>query len=297
MGNPAARQGVLKNSERQPARLPSSGLQCRARCVSRPRGPNDEVLTIDSVYVGTEAPERLAILTRGVHGVEGYAGSALQQLWLAEFAHRLPDNTGMLLMHALNPHGFAHSRRVNENNIDLNRNALAEFPGPANAAYARLNRWLNPASPAPRVEDLLWRGLPLLLRHGRAALVQAIAAGQYDFPRGLFYGGREREPSLRIFSDLLFAPRLQAVREVWHLDFHSGLGRYGKHQLLLEAPPVSPEHARFAHWFGADALRSDHTENPAHYTAHGILPVLTRQAFPRARVQAATVEFGTYGPR
>lgn len=228
--------------------------------------------------------------------MEGYAGSALQQLWLAEFAHRLPDNTGMLLVHALNPHGFAHSRRVNENNIDLNRNALAEFPGPANAAYARLNRWLNPASPAPRVEDLLWRGLLLLLRHGRAALVQAIAAGQYDFPRGLFYGGREREPSLRIFSDLLSAPRLQAAREVWHLDFHSGLGRYGKHQLLLEAPPVSPEHARFAHWFGADALRSDHTENPAHYTAHGILSVLTRQAFPRARVQAATVEFGTYGP-
>lgn len=259
------------------------------------RGPAGEDLTIDSAYVGAESPQRLVILTSGIHGVEGSAGSALQQLWLSDFAHRLPGDTGMLLVHALNPYGFAYGRRVNENNVDLNRNAVAEFPGPANPAYARLAAWLNPVSPVPRVDDVVWRGLPLLLRYGRAALVQAIAAGQYEFPRGLFYGGRERQPSLRIFSGLLAAPRLQAAREVWHFDLHSGLGRYGQHQLLLEASPASPEYARFAQWFGADAVRSD-LAGDALYTAHGILPVLTRRAFPGARVHAATVEFGTYGP-
>jgi len=37
----------------------------------------------------------------------------------------------MIFVHALNPFGFLHNRRWNENNVDLNRNHLYEdtFPG------------------------------------------------------------------------------------------------------------------------------------------------------------------------
>jgi hypothetical protein len=259
-------------------------------------GPGGEALSVDSAYLGQPAPRQLAIVTSGIHGVEGYAGSALQQLWLAEFAGSLPNDTGVLLVHALNPYGFAHGRRANEHNVDLNRNALAEFPGPANPGYRALDAWLNPPSPAPRLDDFTWRVLPYLLRHGRARLTQAIAAGQYEFPRGLFYGGCSPEPSLVIFADLLADARYARVQRVLHLDLHTGLGRYGCHQLLLEDPPAAPEFARLARGFGLEAVRSDHAADPAYYSARGILSGLTRRAFPAALTLAATVEFGTLGP-
>ncbi|MBI3546085.1 MAG: DUF2817 domain-containing protein [Gammaproteobacteria bacterium] len=260
------------------------------------RGPNGETLSIDSAYLGSAAPRQLAIITGGIHGVEGYAGSALQQLWLAEFADSIPADTGVLLVHALNPYGFAHNRRVNENNVDLNRNALAAFPGPINSAYRSLDSWLNPPSPAPRFDDFIWRALPLLMRHGRAALAQAVAAGQYEFPQGLFYGGSRREASLEIFADLLSAPRFRNAQRVWHFDLHAGLGAYGRYQLLLDAPPTANEFTQWARGFGAQAVQSDHAAHATHYSAHGILPALTRRAFPAALTLAATLEFGTFGP-
>lgn len=259
-------------------------------------GPNGEALSIDSAYLGNPTPRQLVVITSGIHGVEGYAGSALQLLWLDEFSSGLPTGTGVLLVHALNPYGFAHNRRVNEHNIDLNRNALAAFPGPTNSGYRSLNTWLNPTSPAPRFDDFSWRALPLLMRQGRAALAQAIAAGQYEFPHGLFYGGREREPSLVIFSNLLASARLASVQRVIHLDLHTGLGRHGHHQLLLEESPSTPEFGLFTRAFGTQAVKSDHASNATHYRAHGILSTLTRQAFPKAFTLAATLEFGTLGP-
>lgn len=260
------------------------------------RGPKGETLSIDNAYLGDSRPHQLLIITSGIHGVEGYAGSALQQLWLSEFSSEIPSNTGVLLVHALNPYGFAHNRRVNEHNVDLNRNALAAFPGPANPGYRSLHTWLNPASPAPRFDDFMWRALPLIMRHGRAALAQAIAAGQYEFPQGLFYGGREREPSLAIFSNLLAAPRFANVQRVVHLDLHTGLGRYGHYQLLLEESPSTPEFGHFTRAFGAQAVKSDHASNATHYSAHGILSTLAHQAFPSAFTLTATLEFGTLGP-
>jgi len=259
-------------------------------------GPNGEALSVDSAYLGSAIPSQLVVITSGIHGVEGYAGSALQQLWLAEFAGELPPGTGVLIVHALNPYGFAHNRRVNEHNVDLNRNALITFPGPANAGYRSLNTWLNPTSPAPRLDDFTWRALRLLMRHGRATLVQAIAAGQYEFPQGLFYGGREREPSLTIFADLIAAPRFANVQRVIHLDLHTGLGRYSHYQLLLEELPGTQEFEFLMRGFGAQAVKSDHASNATNYSAHGILPTLTRRAFLNAFTLAATIEFGTFGP-
>lgn len=265
-------------------------------CNIAARGPNGETLSIDSAYLGEPKPHQLLIITSGIHGVEGHAGSALQQLWLAEFSSEIPSNTGVLLVHALNPYGFAHNRRVNEHNVDLNRNALAAFPGPANPGYRSLNTWLNPASPAPRFDNFMWRALPILMRHGRAALAQAIAAGQYEFPQGLFYGGREREPSLVILANLLSDPHLAKVQRVIHLDLHTGLGRYGHYQLLLEESPSTTAFEFFTRVFGAEAVKSDHASSATHYSAHGILSTLTSQAFPNAFTLTATLEIGTLKP-
>jgi hypothetical protein len=260
------------------------------------RGPDGGELTIESAYLGAPAPDTLLIMTSGVHGIEGYAGSALQRLWLAEFAHDVPAGTGVLLVHALNPFGFAHGRRVNEHNVDLNRNALGRFPGPVNAPYRRLDRWLNPASP-PGAVDGFWLWAPwYLLRHGGGTLTQAIASGQYEFPRGLFYGGRAQEPSIQVFRDLISARPCAAARTVLHVDLHTGLGKRGQYQFLLAAPRHTPAFESFARWFGTARVASDHSDGATHYVASGILTDLTRQTVTAERVFTAVLEFGTERP-
>ncbi|HEY5683154.1 MAG TPA: DUF2817 domain-containing protein, partial [Sulfuricaulis sp.] len=206
----------------------AEAVRSSARLTTHPikgHGPKGEELFIDSARLGAARPRSLLLLTAGVHGIEAPAGSALLQLWLTEFATNLPSQTGVLLVHALNPWGFAHGRRTNENNVDLNRNAVSTFPGPANPDYARLNRWLNPASPADAGEAFWLGALWHSTRLGTPVLRQSIAAGQYDFPQGLFYGGDRQQESLEILERLLNEPDLAAVEQVLHLDMHTGLGR------------------------------------------------------------------------
>ncbi len=98
--------------------------------------------------LGPAEPESLLLLISGTHGVEGLAGSGCQVGVLLDELHgALPAGGGALLIHALNPHGFAWLRRGNEHNIDLNRNGL-DFRGPlpANPAYDALHDALLPAS-------------------------------------------------------------------------------------------------------------------------------------------------------
>lgn len=86
-------------------------------------GPRGEVLTIDVARKGPPRPRSVLAVSSGTHGVEGFFGSAVQLAWL-ESGAALPAEDAALLIHAVNPFGFAWVRRVNEDNVDLNRNFL-----------------------------------------------------------------------------------------------------------------------------------------------------------------------------
>ena len=75
--------------------------------------PGDEDLTIDWIYSeALESNERVLLFTTGEHGVEGYVGSAMLQRFIEVYTPRLnPRNTGILLLHAINPWGMKHHRR------------------------------------------------------------------------------------------------------------------------------------------------------------------------------------------
>jgi hypothetical protein len=283
----AARRAFLDAAAR-------AGARTRSHVVSA-RGPRGEELFIDATRLGASSPARLLILTSGVHGVEGLAGSALQQLFLTELADSFrAAEVGVLLVHALNPYGFAHGRRVNENNVDLNRNALEHFPGPVNTTYRSLNGWLNPSVPPRRVGGFWPPALWHTLRFGPTGLRQAIASGQYEFPRGLFYGGRGLEESLRLFSQILAAPDFGHVETAVHLDLHSGLGKYGRLHLYAEHPTGSAEWRRWQDVFGPGLVTSGQSPQAGGYAASGVVSNITRHAFAGREVLAATLEAGTF---
>ncbi|MEW5941083.1 MAG: DUF2817 domain-containing protein, partial [Chloroflexota bacterium] len=82
-------------------------------------------LSIDWLWAEPRVKENLVIVSTGEHGIEGYVGSAMLKIFMDEFAPRLnPENTGLLLVHAVNPWGMKRNRKVNENGVDLNRNFI-----------------------------------------------------------------------------------------------------------------------------------------------------------------------------
>ena len=107
----------------------------------------DPDLFIDYCYIPAQKRfKQLLILTSGVHGVEGYVGSAVQQMFLKELVKENSlDELGLLVIHGVNPYGFKYKRRVTENNVDLNRNSSTDnslFES-ENKGYNDLNAFLN----------------------------------------------------------------------------------------------------------------------------------------------------------
>lgn len=212
--------------------------------VASPGGDQD--LVLDGLYVPAQrAPRRLLILSCGVHGVEGPAGSAVMRMFMDEFMDpALMADTGVMLLHAVNPHGYATGRRVTEGNVDLNRNASTNnaLYKTLNAGYPLVDPLINPRAPA---DTQAWsqrlflpRSLLQIAQHGMPVLRQAVLQGQYTTPRGIYYGGQALEPQLAAL-----APRLTAVLERYPLsmsiDLHTGYGARGQLHVFLN-PPENP---------------------------------------------------------
>lgn len=252
-----------------------------------PEDGQNEGLTIDVAVFGTG--KRALVLSSGLHGVEGFAGSAIQ---LQMLQAGLPEDIRVVMLHALNPFGMAHIRRVNENNVDLNRNFIADgekYTG-ASDGYRKLNKLLNPTHPSGGLEFMLLRTLFQIGVHGYNTLKTAVVGGQYEFPKGLFYGGEKLEKSAALVLENL-GELLEGTNRVVHIDFHTGLGKSGTYALLVDTEAGSAEHLRFHEQFG-DRVQPWSADHGVAYKIRGGLPEAIRKLLG-ARVDVITCEFGT----
>ena len=201
------------------------------------------------------------------------------------------------LLHALNPFGFAWRRRANETNVDSsNRNLLREGDAFAGSpeGYARLDNLLNPRRAPSPWEPVTLKLLAAIARYGMPALKQAVASGQYDYPRGLFDGG-DRPSRLNEVLSTHFDEWLGDSRQVMHLDFHTGLGDPATGTLLIDDPLTEVHTRRLSAWFGPDSFEVVHPHGVV-YAARG---TFGRWCVTRNRERDylhATAEFGTYKP-
>ena len=261
------------------------------------RGPGGETLAVDVATVGAARPARAVVVSSGLHGVEGFFGSAVQLAWLEGVgAGRIdvPPGTAVVLVHAVNPYGFAWRRRANERNVDLNRNFLdpGEPYAGAPPLYDRVHRLLNPGAPPSRADLFRVRAAWAVCRHGRRALRAAVAEGQYEHPSGLFFGGHEPEASARLVRERFWAWARRAA-EVVHLDLHTGLGRHAGCELLIE-----PVHASDLGWYRAcfDPVRVVSVAEGGVYAARGVMGAWLGRHAEGRRYRFACVEIGTYPP-
>ena len=254
------------------------------------RGPLQEDLTIDIARLGERGARRVLLHTSGLHGVEAFAGSAVQLAILAN-PPTLAAGCELVLVHALNPYGMAWLRRANESNVDLNRNFLRrdELWDGAPVLYPRLDPLLNPPS-APAPDGFRLRLALLALRHGPRAVRQAIAEGQYEFPRGLFFGGKSLEPGPRLYLDWLRHNFSQATH-LFALDFHTGLGRSGESTLIREPGTGATPAPELARALGTRLV--DPAAGQAVFRIRGGMGGVLPQELPGARIDFLLQEIGT----
>lgn len=287
-------------------------------------GPRGEALGIDVATLGPSRARSVLIVSSGLHGVEGFAGSAVQLAWLERLrsAEDLPSGVKIVLVHALNPFGFAWLRRWNENNVDLNRNFLTDRAFLSSAAYrasaeayARHFAFLNPARPPSRWEPYALKAvgrilaagqasrarlpagqspsplaLAALARRGLAELRNTLLVGQYEHPKALFYGGDRPQPTTAWLQQRLPA-WVAGAQLTLHIDIHSGYGKRGECALIIVDPRESPRARWVIDAFG-DAVQP--WDDATLYKAHGMMAGYFRALGVGGAYHGLTAEFGTY---
>lgn len=260
------------------------------------RGPDGDEIATDVVRIGPRDADKLLVLTSGMHGVELYCGSMCQAALMAgDHFSSLPEGMAALLVHAINPWGSAHGRRVNEHNVDPCRNFL-DFarPLPNNADYTLLHPHLADANRPGAAGDIARATLSALRAEwGEARYNAAQFGGQYAHPNGIFYGGQSAEWTNRTISRLLFEHGGRSQR-VATLDYHSGVGPWGE---MLGVVVHSGEGlARARRWYGVAVLAPNDPDqhDPGYYPVTGHSSDGYEAALPDAEVTAVVLEFGTY---
>lgn len=283
----AARELFLTRAKKAGAELESHQIAAK--------GPHGEPLFIDIAWLGSKTPKRALLHISGTHGVEGFSGSAIQSELLAN-PPALPPDSALIVLHALNPWGMAHLRRVNESNVDLNRNFHLDPSGFQGApeAYIKAEWFLNPTGTPQKLDLFPIYGLYLVASQGFVTLKQAIAGGQYEFDRGIYFGGKKLEESSRFFLDWL-KEHLSQVQVLFVIEIHTGLGKSAK-DTLFWALPVSDLRTRILGRYLGEQFESDAPDEGVGFKTAGDLQGTVPKTLPNTRVGWTLQEFGTYGP-
>ena len=257
-------------------------------------GPDGGALYTDVARLGPADADLLYIVASATHGVEGFLGSGCQIGFLREaIVGERPQGSCLLLVHAMNPYGFAHARRVTESNVDLNRNFVEhDQPYPEKPAYDAVHSLLLPADwdgPAREAAD---RGIAAYVAaHGFAAYQSAVSSGQYAHADGLFYGGNAPSWSNLTWRRVL-TEHVPGRRRVGFLDLHTGLGPYGYGEPIFLSWPDMAQYERARAWYGADVTAPEAGDSTSS-AVQGVVAAAFDDLESDAEVTAIALEYGT----
>lgn len=263
------------------------------------QGPGGEPLYCDTAWLGPRDASSVLIIISGTHGVEGFCGSGPQ---IAVLNGALSDSlsqpanrgTGVLLIHAVNPHGWAWLRRVTEENVDLNRNWV-DFgkPLPKNPGYTALHASYCPTS---LDEDSLRQAEAAIAdyaaRAGAHAERVARSSGQYTHADGIFYGGTKPTWARRT-SELILAEYAGKAKQVAIVDMHTGLGPYGYGEPICNHEPGGTRVQRARRWWG-DSVTEPLLGTSSSQEKWGLTEFGYERTLGHADIAFVALEYGTY---
>ena len=265
----------------------------------------EENLYIDNIYLpSTGEKTNLIVLTTGVHGIEGYIGSVMLDVFFEEIYPTLnTENTGILIVANVNPYGMKNYRRYNENNVDLNRNFIEDwesFDLSSNKEYPKVDNFLQPTG---KMGNAFWHEVGFYLSLAKEAVFtgadtisDALLTGQYEYPEGVYYGGNGDEVSTTYLKGV-FADCLDGEYEnIVHIDIHSGYGpRYN--MVIFNSVQDMTTEAEAIEMYGYDYIIAQDSEE--FYVTYGdttdYFYRLARSKGTDKELYSTCFEFGTIG--
>lgn len=253
-------------------------------------GPFGEGLFIDVATKGHG--NKAIIIISATHGTEGYAGSAIQSAFLEDFEEQ---NYKIILIHALNPFGFAWNTRFNEDNIDINRNFLEDFTDlPQNPNYFEIHNILVTQDFNDEIID---KSHSQLIQYGREngfdKLRQSLTQGQYEYQNGFYFGGLDKSWSYLQLVNIL-DKELENIDEFALIDIHTGLGNFAMPTLISSSDIYSDDFRNSSKVFGLAS--STHGKDCVSAPLNGCLENFLHKRYINKKRSIIALEFGTTDP-
>ena len=258
------------------------------------KGRAGEEIAMDVVLDGSPDAAELLVISSACHGVEGYCGSGVQVHALHNSAWReacKARGVAVLYIHALNPHGFSHVRRVTHENVDINRN-FQDFskPLPDNPAYREIHPLLLPEVWPPDAANAAATA-QYIAERGMKAFQAAVSKGQHEFPDGLFFGGQAPTWSNLTLRRVLQKYGQTARRMAW-IDLHTGLGPSGVGERIFACADDAAAFARAKAWWGR-GITSIYDGSSSSAFLTGLMWMAAYQECPQAEYTGIALEYGT----
>ena len=264
-----------------------------------------DALYIDAFYLPSAGEKtNLIVLTTGVHGVEGYIGATMLDVFFGEVYPTVDTaDTGVLVVANVNPYGMKYFRRYNENNVDLNRNFILDwdsFDLASNKEYPKVDTFLGPTG---KIGNGFWHEVGFYLSLGKTAITDgagtisdALLTGQYEYPQGVYYGGNGDEASTVYLKDVFSQCLESGYENIVHIDLHSGYGpRYN--MVIFNSLYETMNEAQSREAFGYDHIIAYDSES--FYATTGdttdFFYRLAEQKQTKTDLFSTCFEFGTIG--
>ena len=295
-GYAPSRKKFLEHADRIGAALESIELPEK-------KGPNGESLFVDVAVIGRPQAERVLFNLNGVHGLESYSGAAAQlQLMDSDLVADLPPEVSIVLVHSINPYGWAHRIQRNEELVDLNRNFVDFDQLPeSDPWHAQLAELIPRDEMSFSALDNSWAELlEFSDKLGDNKVMHSLLTGQYIEAKALKYGGDKPSWSNRILREIV-NKHLASAKKIAFIDWHTGLGDYGQPYELCPWNPASESYAKTAEWWGKEAVEratsgialpsDDGSGNMEGINGHALDALLDE--LPEAEIAGGVIEFGT----
>ena len=207
---------------------------------------------------------------------------------------KLIEDYCIIFVHIINPFGMAWHRRVNENNVDMNRNFIKTHSGEPDG-YKKIDKFLNPNTIPKKFELSFYiDGIKLILKYGFTNFKQWFAQGQYTRPSSLQYGGDKLQKGPKLLIDWL-RNNLTETQMIFGIDLHTGLGKSGYDTILISDQIGEADYELLQNLYGSHVAPLDPNKGVGYHVTGDIHSGISAE-FPSIKWLTITQEFGTYGP-
>ncbi|MCX8058578.1 MAG: DUF2817 domain-containing protein [Spirochaetes bacterium] len=252
------------------------------------------------------------ILQSGLHGIEGYAGfifiyNFVNKILIRELTEKNKNfNTINQIVNKFdfsfiinaNPYGVKAKRRVNENNVDLNRNFLlsSEEFYKIDDEYLLIDKYINIEKKVKcffrSILNIIYNIIKIITKIGQKKFKEILLIGQNLNPNGLYYSGNGFEKETLFLINLyenIFSE--YSPENTIFIDLHTGYGPKSQMSIVNSFYFNNNEIEKF---INKNYPLVSKVNTDSFYKIKGDLIDFIYNKYPSIKY-ATTFEFGTFG--